>query len=137
MPTLAPSFDKTKTLKGAWGRIDFTPAGGAVNVLSCKLFDADGKLSFKEVVMARMAYFEAADTNDDDRLSMRECIDHQRKMAGASGKARKYLPLLRDFVERHKDDMARMKVLLEQQESREAGRILLEDQGSANGTRRS
>jgi Ca2+-binding EF-hand superfamily protein len=51
--------------------------------------DGDGKLSFKEVVMVRMAYFEAADTNNDDMLSMQECVDHQRKMFGASGKTRK------------------------------------------------
>jgi hypothetical protein len=51
--------------------------------------DGDGKLTFKEVVKARMAYFEAADTNNDDRISMQECIDHQRKMAKATGKAKK------------------------------------------------
>lgn len=51
--------------------------------------NGDGRLSFKEVVVARMAYFDAADTQQDDRLSMTECVDHQRKMAGASGKARK------------------------------------------------
>ncbi|MFZ4478982.1 MAG: hypothetical protein ACOYNZ_03700 [Rhodoferax sp.] len=51
--------------------------------------NGDGKLSFKEVVTARMAYFEAADGNNDDKLSMQECMDHQRKMTGASGKARK------------------------------------------------
>lgn len=45
MPTFTPSFDKTKTVKGAFGRIDFTPAGGALIALSCKIFDADGKLT--------------------------------------------------------------------------------------------
>ena len=45
MPTFTPSFDKTKTLKGAWGRIDFTPTGGALTKISCKMFDPDGKLS--------------------------------------------------------------------------------------------
>lgn len=51
--------------------------------------DGDGKLSFKEVVVARMAYFETADSNNDDRLSMQECIDHQQKMTGISGKPKK------------------------------------------------
>lgn len=51
--------------------------------------DGDGKLSFKEVVKARMAYFEAADVNNDDRLSMQECVDYQRKMLEALGKVKK------------------------------------------------
>lgn len=51
--------------------------------------DTDGRLSFQEVVKARMAYFEAGDTNRDDRLSIQECVDHQRKMLAATGKARK------------------------------------------------
>lgn len=56
-----------------------------------KMTDADGdrKLSFKEVVVARMAYFEAGDTNHDDQLSIQECIDHQRKMTGLAGKTKK------------------------------------------------
>lgn len=39
--------------------------------------DHDGKLSFKEVVAARMAYFDAADTDGDDALSLQECIAHE------------------------------------------------------------
>ncbi|MFM7533534.1 MAG: hypothetical protein ACKO5J_13825 [Rubrivivax sp.] len=55
--------------------------------------DGDGRLSFKEVVTARMAQFDAADLDRDDRLSMKECIDHERKLAAAlrqerAGKAR-------------------------------------------------
>lgn len=42
--------------------------------------DGDGRLSFKEVVTARMAQFDAADLDRDDRLSMKECIDHERKL---------------------------------------------------------
>jgi hypothetical protein len=61
---------------------------GTVDRLKSADADRDGKLSFKEVVMARMAYFEAADTNNDDRLSMQECIDHQRKMMRYPGKAK-------------------------------------------------
>ena len=41
--------------------------------------DADGKLSFSEVVQARMAYFEAADDNQDDLLSLQECIAYERQ----------------------------------------------------------
>ena len=41
--------------------------------------DADGKLSFSEVVQARMAYFEAADGNQDDLLSLQECIAYERQ----------------------------------------------------------
>lgn len=51
--------------------------------------DGDGKLSFKEVVIARMAYFEAADTNNDLQLSMQECVDHQRKLTGTTGGTKK------------------------------------------------
>lgn len=43
--------------------------------------DGDGRLSFKEVVTARMAQFDAADLDRDDRLSMKECVDHERKLA--------------------------------------------------------
>jgi hypothetical protein len=42
--------------------------------------DGDGRLSFKEVVTARMAQFDAADLDRDDRLSMKECVDHERKL---------------------------------------------------------
>lgn len=43
---------------------------------SLKRADRDGdlKLSFKEVMNARMADFEAADTNQDDRLSLAEVL---------------------------------------------------------------
>lgn len=61
---------------------------GMVERLKSADTDGDGKLSFREVVMARMAYFEVADTNNDDRLSMQECIDHQRKMMRSPGKAK-------------------------------------------------
>ena len=43
--------------------------------------DGDGRLSFKEVVTARMAQFDAADLDRDDRLSMKECVDHERKLS--------------------------------------------------------
>ena len=36
--------------------------------------DGDGRLSFKEVVTARMAYFDQADTNHDDRISLDEAL---------------------------------------------------------------
>lgn len=41
--------------------------------------DGDGKLSFKEVVEARMAYFESADTDQNDQLSIAECVAYERK----------------------------------------------------------
>ncbi|MEN9420264.1 MAG: hypothetical protein RI988_3885 [Pseudomonadota bacterium] len=50
--------------------------------------DGDGRLSFKEVVAARMAQFDAADLDRDDRLSMKECIDHERKL-GAEQRAQR------------------------------------------------
>jgi hypothetical protein len=43
--------------------------------------DGDGRLSFKEVVTARMAQFDAADLDRDDRLSTKECVDHERKLS--------------------------------------------------------
>lgn len=42
--------------------------------------DGDGRLSFKEVVAARMAAFEAADTNGDDRLSKEEIAAYEAKL---------------------------------------------------------
>ncbi len=36
--------------------------------------DGDGRLSFKEVIEARMAYFDQADTNRDDRISLDEAL---------------------------------------------------------------
>jgi len=36
--------------------------------------DSDGRLSFKEVVERRMAYFDAADMDKDERLSMAEVV---------------------------------------------------------------
>lgn len=47
--------------------------------------DGDGRLSFKEVVVARMSFFDAADINNDDQLSIQECIDHQRRSRAAGG----------------------------------------------------
>lgn len=56
--------------------------------------DGDGRLSFKEVVTARMAYFDQADTNHDDRISLDEALAYdallQKRIGemrvGASGK---------------------------------------------------
>ena len=52
--------------------------------------DRDGRLSFKEVVERRMAYFDAADTDKDGRLSMAEVVAYdaaavQRFAAAWSG----------------------------------------------------
>ncbi|MBV7454141.1 hypothetical protein KW843_06640 [Acidovorax sp. sif1233] len=41
--------------------------------------DGDGRLSFKEVVETRMAYFEAADTDQNDELSLQECVAYERQ----------------------------------------------------------
>lgn len=41
--------------------------------------DGDGKLSFKEVVEARMAYFDAADADNNDLLSVPECVAFEKK----------------------------------------------------------
>lgn len=42
--------------------------------------DKDDKLSFKEVVEARMAYFDAADINKNDAIALQECIDRERQL---------------------------------------------------------
>lgn len=52
---------------------------GALRRLAAADKNADGKLSFSEVVQARMAYFEAADGNQDDVLSLQECIAYERQ----------------------------------------------------------
>lgn len=44
MPTFAKTFDKTKTAAIRWGRLDITPAGGAITKISGKLFDPESKL---------------------------------------------------------------------------------------------
>lgn len=41
--------------------------------------DADQRLSFKEVIGARMAGFDAADVNHDDKLSLQEVLDYELK----------------------------------------------------------
>ena len=46
MPNLlTKSFDTTKTVNARWTRVDFTPTGGSVVKLSCKLLDPDSKLT--------------------------------------------------------------------------------------------
>lgn len=42
--------------------------------------DNDGRLSFREVVEARMSYFDQADTNRDDRLSLDEALNFDRQL---------------------------------------------------------
>lgn len=42
--------------------------------------DNDGRLSFKEVVAARMAMFDAADADGSDSISVDECVAQERKM---------------------------------------------------------
>lgn len=43
--TLTGSFDKTKAVHARWARLDFTPTGGSVVKISCKLLDPDSKLT--------------------------------------------------------------------------------------------
>jgi hypothetical protein len=49
--------------------------------------DGDGKLSFREVVVARMKYFDEADTNRDEQISLEEALafdaNMEKKMAQA------------------------------------------------------
>lgn len=45
--------------------------------------DGDGRLSFKEVVEKRMAYFDAADTDRNDALSLNECVKHERLLSNS------------------------------------------------------
>lgn len=52
---------------------------GRLKRLAASDKDGDGKLSFKEVVETRMAYFEAADTNQNDELSIEECVAYERQ----------------------------------------------------------
>lgn len=56
---------------------------GRVKRLAASDKDGDGKLSFKEVVETRMAYFEAADTNQNDELSIDECVAYERQRRGS------------------------------------------------------
>src|SRR5262245_59369402 len=42
---LTPSFDKAKTINSRRQRFDFTPTGGSVVKISCKMMDVDQKLT--------------------------------------------------------------------------------------------
>lgn len=42
--------------------------------------DADNRLSFREVVVGRIAYFDEADTDRDDRLSLSEAHAYDERM---------------------------------------------------------
>lgn len=56
---------------------------GRIKRLTATDKDGDGKLSFKEVVEARMAYFEAADADNNDLLSVPECVAFEKKRRAA------------------------------------------------------
>ena len=42
---LTKSFDPSKAVNARWSRVDFTPTGGSVVKISCKLLDPDSKLT--------------------------------------------------------------------------------------------
>ncbi len=50
--------------------------------------DGDGKLSFREVVVARMKYFDEADTNRDDQISLEEALAFDANMEQKMAQAR-------------------------------------------------
>jgi len=52
---------------------------GRIKRLAATDKDGDGKLSFKEVVEARMAYYDAADADSNDLLSVPECVAFEKK----------------------------------------------------------
>ncbi len=56
---------------------------GRIKRLAAADKDGDGKLSFKEVVETRMAYFEAADADGNDQLSVQECVAHEKQRRGS------------------------------------------------------
>lgn len=60
---------------------------GRMKRLAASDKDGDGRLSFKEVVETRMAYFEAADTDQNDQLSIDECVAYERQRRAQNGKA--------------------------------------------------
>lgn len=39
----------------------------------------DGQLTFREVVAARMAYFDQADADKNNQVSVQECMDYMKK----------------------------------------------------------
>ena len=57
---------------------------GRIKRLAATDKDGDGKLSFKEVVETRMAYFEAADADGNDLLSVQECVAYERQRRSSS-----------------------------------------------------
>jgi len=56
---------------------------GRIKRLTATDKDGDGKLSFKEVVEARMAYYDAADADSNDLLSVPECVAFEKKRRAA------------------------------------------------------
>lgn len=56
---------------------------GRLKRLAASDKDGDGRLSFKEVVETRMAYFEAADKDQNDALSIEECVAYERQRRDA------------------------------------------------------
>ena len=50
--------------------------------------DGDGRLSFREVVVARMKYFDEADTNRDDLISLEEALAFDANMEQKMAQAR-------------------------------------------------
>ncbi len=59
---------------------------GRIKRLAAADKDGDGKLSFKEVVETRMAYFEAADADGNDQLSVQECVAYERQRRSSNNK---------------------------------------------------
>lgn len=45
MPTFTTTFDPTKAVNSRRQRLDFTPTGGSLTKIACRMIDVDGKLT--------------------------------------------------------------------------------------------
>lgn len=72
MPSLTKSFDKTKTAAIRWGRLDFTPAGGALVKISGKIFEPDSKV--QTVMLKQPGADDALHPVDEVLLEVEESI---------------------------------------------------------------
>jgi hypothetical protein len=107
---LVSSFDKTKTAAGSWARLDFTPTGGSLVKISCKVADIGGKLSTLMLkqpgpdAIARAVDEVPLEADEDITLTDIEEIDAVLAVLGASltgfkkGTAKLYIRDPRDDI---------------------------------------
>ncbi len=70
--SLTSSFDKTKAVNARWARLDFTPTGGSIVKISCKMIDPDSKLT--TAVLSQPGTDDVISEVDEVEVSREETI---------------------------------------------------------------